>query len=61
MASNKPLITFNMEPELIQRVDDYRFRNRFPSRAAAMKCLMKWALQRDPEPPAAKERVGVRG
>lgn len=49
MPSTKPLINLVMEPELIERIDDFRFARRFPSRAAAMKWLLTWALDRQPE------------
>ncbi len=44
MPSTKPLINLVMDPELVERIDDFRFANRFPSRAAAIKWLLTWAL-----------------
>lgn len=44
MVSEKPLINFVIDEELLKQVDDYRFKNRFPSRAAAIKHLIKVAL-----------------
>ena len=41
-----------MSEELIKRVDDFRFKNRFDSRAEAMRFLMEWALKHG----AKKER-----
>jgi hypothetical protein len=49
MPSKKPLITLIMDPDLIQRLDDFRFERRFPSRAAAIKWLLEWALAQNPE------------
>lgn len=46
----KPLVNVLMEPELLARVDDFRFTHRFKSRAAAIKYLLDWALVRSPEP-----------
>jgi hypothetical protein len=40
MASDKPLVHLTMEPELIRRIDDFRYANRFPSRAAAIKFML---------------------
>ena len=44
MPSTKPLVTLVMEPALIERIDDFRFAQRFPSRAATIKWLLTWAL-----------------
>jgi metal-responsive CopG/Arc/MetJ family transcriptional regulator len=33
-----------MPEELIERVDDFRFENRFDTRAETMRFLMEWAL-----------------
>lgn len=49
MASTK-LVNVLMEPELVERLDDYRFEKRFPSRAAAIKWLLTWALDQQPQP-----------
>lgn len=45
MATDKPLVHLTMEPELIRRIDDFRYANRFPSRAAAIKFLIEEALK----------------
>ena len=50
MGSNKPLLNFVIEPELLKRMDDFRFKHRFPSRAAAIKWLLQWALDQKPAP-----------
>lgn len=49
--SKLPLLHFVAESDLIQRLDDYRFTHRFPSRAAAIKWLLEWALAQNPAPP----------
>ncbi len=51
MAGDKPLLNFLVEPELLKRVDDFRFKNRFDSRAAAIKWLLDWALDQKPAVP----------
>jgi hypothetical protein len=43
-ASEKPYLNFIIEPDLLKRLDDFRFKNRFASRAAAIKWLLAWAL-----------------
>lgn len=48
MASTK-LVNVLMEPEMIERLDDFRFEKRFQSRAAAIKWLLTWALDQEPE------------
>lgn len=43
-----------MPPELIARIDDYRWRERVPSRAEAIRALLDEALkrhERHPRPP----------
>lgn len=50
MPREKPLIHMIMEPELIDKIDDFRFEHRFASRAAAMKWLIKYALEQEPKP-----------
>ena len=46
----KPLLNFVIEPELLERVDDFRYKHRFESRAAAIKWLLDWALKQKPTP-----------
>ncbi len=54
-----PLLSFVVDEELLAMIDDYRYRRRFPTRAQAVKWLLAWALQQDPErnvPSGAKPR-----
>lgn len=44
MASQKPVVNFHIDEKLLQRIDDYRYKNRFPTRAAAIKHLLEVAL-----------------
>jgi hypothetical protein len=44
-------MNFVIEPDLLKRVDDFRFKHRFPTRAAAIKWLLDWALNQKPLPP----------
>lgn len=52
--AEKPLLNFLIEPELLKRVDDFRFKNRFDSRAAAIKWLLAWALDQKPAVPKSE-------
>jgi len=44
-ASEKPYLNFVIEPDLLKRVDDFRFKQRFTTRAAAIKWLLDAALK----------------
>ena len=49
-TSEKPYLNFVIEPELLKRLDDFRFKQRFATRAAAIKWLLDWALKQKPTP-----------
>jgi hypothetical protein len=51
MGSEKPLLHFIIEPALLKRLDDFRFKHRFTTRAAAIKWLLSWALDQKPTVP----------
>jgi len=53
MGSEKPFLSFVIEPDLLKRIDDFRFKNRFDSRAAAIKWLLAWGLDQKPAAPKA--------
>jgi hypothetical protein len=40
------------DKKAIQRLDDFRFKYRFPSRTEAIRWLVDWALRQQPKPPA---------
>jgi hypothetical protein len=50
MPTDKPLLNFVIEPELLKRLDDFRYKYRFPTRARAIKWLLDWALRAKPVP-----------
>ena len=50
MGSDKPFLSFLVDPDLLKRLDDFRFKHRFESRAAAIKWLLAWALDQKPAP-----------
>ncbi len=47
MPSQKPFLSFVLEEELLNKIDDFRFENRFESRAAAVKHLLQVALEKE--------------
>lgn len=53
--SKKPLTTLLLDEELLKKIEDFRYKNRFPSRAAAMKWLMNAALDKKLRPPASDD------
>jgi hypothetical protein len=52
--SQKPYLNFIIEPDLLKRLDDFRFKNRIATRAAAIKWLLAWALDQKPAIPKAE-------
>lgn len=49
-----------IEPSLIERIDDWRFENRIPSRAKAVRCLVLTALDQKHEKSAASDATDPR-
>ncbi len=49
-AEDSVMLHVVVRPDLLKRLDDYRFEKRFPSRSAALKYLLDWALKQNPEP-----------
>lgn len=41
MTTSKPFIGFNLEPELLEKLDDFRFNNRIRSRAKALDIIIR--------------------
>jgi hypothetical protein len=50
MSKDKQLLNFVVDADLLKRLDDFRFKNRFESRAAAIKWLLDWAIKQKPVP-----------
>ena len=48
MTNNKSILNFTIEETLLKRIEDFRFKNRFATRAAAVKWLLDWALRQKP-------------
>jgi hypothetical protein len=57
MARDRQLLNFIIENNLLTRVDDFRFQNRFPTRAGAIKWLLDWALQQGPNPAVSRPEI----
>ena len=51
----KQMLTFVVDLDLLNEIDDYRYDNRFPTRAGAIRWLLQWAVNKAP-PPARKRR-----
>jgi hypothetical protein len=49
MPSQKPLLHIVMDEEFLDRIDEYQHEQRFPSRSAAVKALLDWALNQAPD------------
>ena len=44
MATKKPQVLLTLDEELLERIDDYRYENRIPTRSEAMRHLIRKAL-----------------
>jgi hypothetical protein len=54
-AKGKTAINLNLDPDLLARIDKYRFKRMFATRTEAMEVLLEAGLKANPEkPPAAK-------
>ncbi len=50
MPSQKPFLSFVVDKELLDKIDEYRFKYRFESRAEAIRFLIQKSIDED-EPP----------
>jgi hypothetical protein len=46
MGSTKPFLHFVVPGDLLKRIDDFRFKYRFPSRSAAILWMVKAVLDK---------------
>jgi metal-responsive CopG/Arc/MetJ family transcriptional regulator len=46
MPTKKPQILLTVDDELLERIDDYRYTNRIPSRSEAVRRLLAGSLDR---------------
>ncbi len=61
MPEGKQLLSYLMRKDLLQRVDDFRFENRFASRAEALNWLVEWALEQNPKPERPRRQEAAAG
>jgi hypothetical protein len=54
MPRVNPILNFVADPRQIERLDDFRFKIRFESRAAAVKWLLDWALEKGSKKPSER-------
>lgn len=45
MATDKPLLNFYVDPELLKRIDDFHHKHKFKNRATAIKWLLDAGLK----------------
>jgi hypothetical protein len=57
MTTN-PIVNFVVSPELLRRIDTYHHKHHFPTRAAAIKFLIGYALRQNPKPTAEDLTAG---
>ncbi len=58
MPTEKPRYTVIVDDELLKRIDDFRFENRYPSRSAATLELIRLGLEALEKKQAAEARNG---
>jgi len=49
MLEKKSLLHFVIQPDLLKSIDDWRYRNQFPTRASAIIWLINFALKQKPK------------
>ena len=52
MTSAKPQtpVLLRLEKGMLEKIDDFRFAHRFPSRTKTIRWLLKYALKQNPRP-----------
>ena len=55
-AKGKTPLNLNIDPELLSRIDKYRFKRMFATRTEAIEFLLDVALKANPERPDSKEK-----
>lgn len=56
MPTQKPRYTVIVDEEMLKKIDDYRFENRFPSRSAATIELIKLGMKQLEKEQAEKQK-----
>ncbi len=49
MASKKPFLSFVIDEDVLEAIDNFWHENHFSSRAATIKWLIVWALKQNPK------------
>ena len=47
MATKKPQVLLTLDEKLLERIEDYRYENRIPTRSEALRNLIKIGLKND--------------
>ena len=55
MPTEKPKILFVADEKLIQKIEDFRYGNRIPSRSEAIRLLVEAGLKAKPKTPKKKK------
>ena len=45
MPTEKPILTFAVDPELLERINDFRFENRIETKSEAIRVLVETGLK----------------
>lgn len=48
-TDGKQQVHLLLEKDILKRIDDFRFKHRFATRAAAIKWLLEWSLDQKPK------------
>jgi len=57
MPTEKPRYTVTVDEELLKKIDDFRFENRYPSRSAATLELIRLGMEALKEQKVIKENI----
>jgi len=55
MPTEKPKLLFVANEELIEKIEDFRYENRIPSRSEAIRILVEAGLKAKPKPSKKKK------
>lgn len=56
MPTKKPILTFVADPELVKRINDFRFDNRIETKSEAIRMLLEAGLEKLGKPKAKKAK-----
>ena len=56
MPTKKPILNFAVDEELLERIEDFRFENRFHTRSEAIRHLIEKALKTYEKKPSASKK-----